>query len=211
MNEVYRQIFSMELIVITSPKPVEAEQHVCCQLFERGLQTLHLRKPAAGIAEWRRWLQVIPAQFHPRIMLHAHHGLAQEFAVKGLHFQETDSARATTTAKHQLVFSTSFHTLEAPRQPHAPFDYAFLSPIFQSISKKDYPAAFDLDAVRAAIPKSSVPLIALGGITVGKLAQVQALAFAGAAVLGAVWEHPKPLQAFEALRQRCALVKGLQE
>lgn len=199
----------MELIVITSPEPVEAEQHVCCQLFEIGLQTLHLRKPAAGLAELRRWLEVIPAEFHPRIMLHAHHDLAQEFAVKGLHFRETDSMRAAETSKHQLIFSTSFHTLEAPQQPQALFDYAFLSPIFQSISKKDYPAAFDLEAVRTTIPKSSVPLIALGGITADKLGQVQVLGFAGAAVLGAVWEHPKPLQAFEAFWQRCSLVKGL--
>ncbi len=52
-------------------------------------------------------------------------------------------------------------------------------------------------------------VFALGGVTVEKLAQVRALGFDGAAVLGAVWQATDPLAAFLALQAesealRCA-------
>ncbi|GAB3537443.1 thiamine phosphate synthase [Pontibacter brevis] len=189
----------MRLIVVTAPEWVGQEHEVCCRLFEAGLETLHLRKPEASITELRYWLQQLPEQCHGRVMLHSHHALAQEFAVKGLHFRETDRATAATTAKHQLTFSTSFHQLADVQHHHTQFDYAFLSPIFQSISKKDYPAAFSLDELEETLPKATLPVIALGGITAEKLPQVQELGFAGAALLGAIWEQPAPVEAFRNL------------
>ncbi|RDV16982.1 thiamine phosphate synthase [Pontibacter diazotrophicus] len=189
----------MQLIVITSPERVEREHEICFRLFELGLQTLHLRKPEAGINELRNWLQQLPEQYHSRLMLHTHHALAQEFAVKGLHFREANRAAAATTAKLDLTFSTSFHTLEDIQKPRSYFDYAFLSPIFHSISKKDYPAAFTLDELEETLPKATLPIIALGGIKSDKLPQVQELGFAGAAVLGAIWDQPEPVEAFRNL------------
>ncbi|MCJ8165130.1 thiamine phosphate synthase [Pontibacter sp. E15-1] len=191
----------MELIVITSPERVGQEQQVCCQLFALGLQTLHVRKPGATLPELRNWLQLLPERYHRHIMLHTHHALAQEFAVKGLHFRETERAATATTEKGRLIFSSSFHTLGAVQQPQPYLDYAFLSPVFQSISKKDYPAAFTSDDLKAALPKATLPLVALGGITAEKLPLVQNLGFAGAAVLGAVWGNPEPVQAYRRLLQ----------
>lgn len=189
------------LIVITSPEGVEREQQVCAEMFELGLQTLHLRKPGASMKELREWLQQLPEQYHGRVMLHTHHALAQELKVKGLHFREADRAVAASTPKHHLSFSTSFHTLEDIRQPQPYFDYAFLSPIFQSISKKGYPAAFAFDELKENLPKATLPIVALGGIKDEKLPQVQALGFTGAAVLGAIWQAADPVAAFKNLIQ----------
>lgn len=189
----------MQLIVITSPGAIEQEQQVCAEMFEFGLEALHLRKPEASRCELRNWLEALPEQYHNRVMLHTHHALAQEFAVKGLHFREADRATAATTAKSNLTFSTSFHTLEDILQHHIQFDYAFLSPVFQSISKKDYPAAFAIDELKKTLPKTTLPIVALGGIKPDKLPQVQELGFAGAAVLGTIWEQPEPVEAYRSL------------
>ena len=42
-------------------------------------------------------------------------------------------------------------------------DYAFLSPIFDSISKQGYSAAFDLSFLETAIANAKCPILALGG------------------------------------------------
>ena len=125
------------------------------QLLEQGLETLHVRKPGYSLAEMRQWLSQIPALHHPRLMLHQHHELAQEFRVKGLHFPEAVRATAATTPKEGLLFSTSFHQLQELPKPHPLFDYAFLSPVFDSISKEGYTAAFAEDDLRAVLQRAS--------------------------------------------------------
>lgn len=189
----------MQLLVITRPKQLEQEQQICAALFEHGLQTLHLRKPAASINELRKWLQQLPQEYHGRVMLHTHHRLAQEFAVKGMHFREADRGAAATTEKRGLTFSTSFHTLEGIHKPQPYFDYAFLSPVFQSISKNNYPAAFALEELKEILPQAQLPVVALGGIASEKMPLVRELGFAGAAALGAVWQTTDPVTAFKEL------------
>lgn len=71
--------------------------------------------------------------------------------------------------------------------------YQFLSPIFDSISKQGYHAAFDIESdkgktqLRDAISKAAVPVYALGGVTADKIPFLQSLGFSGAAFLGEVW------------------------
>lgn len=63
-----------------------------------------------------------------------------------------------------LTSSTALHQLEQLKEDHGNLDYAFLSPIFDSISKAGYNAAFaDHEQLRAAVAASPVPLYALGG------------------------------------------------
>lgn len=84
---------------------------------------------------------------------------------------------------------------------------SFLSPIYGSISKPGYEAAFpDADALASALAGARYPVLALGGVTPDKFEELRELGFAGAALLGAVWQAPDPVAAFEAaLRQAEAL------
>ncbi|MFT2008927.1 thiamine phosphate synthase [Pontibacter sp. 13R65] len=194
----------MKLIVITTPVPFAGEIPLVCQLLELGLETLHVRKPGFSYQEMQNYLNEIPLPYHSRLMLHSHHELAQECQLKGLHFPVAARATATTIPKQQLLFSTSFHKLGELYQPQPLFDYAFLSPIFNSISKVGYQAAFTPEAVQEALQKATVPVVALGGVSVDKLAAVREMGFAGAAVLGAVWQAAEPVKAFLELQQQTA-------
>lgn len=42
-------------------------------------------------------------------------------------------------------------------------DYAFMSPVFNSITKVGYGAAFDIDELAHAVKSCDLPVIALGG------------------------------------------------
>lgn len=85
--------------------------------------------------------------------------------MQGVHYSEAARAKAgIIQALPGLTSSTALHQLEQLREPHGSLDYAFLSPIFDSISKSGYSAAFDdLEQLSAAVAASPVPLFALGG------------------------------------------------
>lgn len=94
-----------------------------------------------------------------------------------------------------------FHSLNELQAYKKEYEYAFLSPIFDSISKKDHKASFDLEEVREKIQNRNI--IALGGIDEDKIEICRELGFAGVAVLGAIWGSNDPLQKFLLLNQLC--------
>ena len=110
-----------------------------------------------------------------------------------------------------LLQSTSLHALAQAAAPWGrELSYAFLSPVFDSLSKPGYAAAgFDAAAVRAvAAAPGAVPLVALGGVTAARLPEVAAMGFGGAAVLGGVWGADDPVAAVEDLLRRCDALRG---
>jgi thiamine-phosphate pyrophosphorylase len=72
----------MRLVVITPEAMQPGEPAVARQMMQRGLQTLHLRKPGATRAQLAEYLSELGAPWATRIMLHSHHDLAFDFQVK---------------------------------------------------------------------------------------------------------------------------------
>ena len=92
--------------------------------------------------------------------------------------------------KKGFTISFSLHSFEEIENLPCSLDYAFLSPIFQSISKQDYPSAFSKnDLVNFfQLRKSTTPIVALGGIREENLEQLQQIGFVGIALLGSIWQ-----------------------
>jgi len=67
-------------------------------------------------------------------------------------------------------------------------EYAFLSPIFDSISKKGYISNFDLVDVKEGLKSSNINVVALGGVTVGHEEVLKNTGFCGMARLGDFWK-----------------------
>lgn len=59
--------------------------------------------------------------------------------------------------------STAFHDLKQLQHDWGQLDYAFLSPIFDSISKEGYTASFDMPELQSSVASCTFPLYALGG------------------------------------------------
>ena len=191
------------LIVITSENHLANENDALNLLFCNGLETLHLRKPDWTIDAYRKWIREIDSIHHSKLVLHHHHELSEEFNLKGVHLTEgtrkslTDSASQYIQSMHhrQLTVSSSFHDRNDVEECALDLDYHFLSPVFDSISKKDYTGKmFDVSASRKKI-------IALGGIQSENVAEVNSLGFKGVAALGCIWNSENPVQAFQQLNQ----------
>ncbi|OUJ76018.1 thiamine phosphate synthase [Hymenobacter crusticola] len=197
------------LLLISPPEENPTEIPTLVQLFEAGLGLFHLRKPEWTEAQLADYLRAVPAELHSRIVLHSHYALAQQYALHGLHLP----ARSRLTWRPSLLpagqsLSTSFHTLAEVQQHRRRYDYVTLSPIFDSVSKAGYSSAFNLGALQKALGKlqrradCAPQVIALGGITVDTIGAAQKVGFAGAAVLGAVWQAPDPVTAFQAIKSK---------
>ena len=89
----------------------------------------------------------------------------------------------------------SCHTLEEVSRNKQHSDYVFLSPIFDSISKQGYRAAFTEQTLRQAHTTGIIDghVIALGGITPANARKALSLGFGGVAVLGDIWQSNDPV------------------
>jgi len=180
----------MELLVITRPDFI-GETSTCNELFAKGLRRLHLRKPEALRQQMANWIEGIEACYRSRIVVHDHFDLALQYGLGGIHLGRRNPDVPDWLDPGQFSISRSCHSLEEVKACQEDFDYLFLSPIFDSISKQGYRSAFTREALAGARDILSRNVYALGGITFGRLPEVERLGFAGAAMLGGFWNDSR--------------------
>lgn len=205
---LYRGDKQMELVVITLEKILKDEAIAINRLFSEGLQTLHLRKPDSSLTDLRILLMSIDTAYHHLIVLHDHFALTEEFNLKGVHLNRRNN---TPPVGEVLSISKSCHTWSELMDSGA-YNYVFLSPIFNSISKEGYTKAFSEEELIAARNDGRIhrKVYALGGISLKEIKQAATYGFGGVAVLGSLWgtyEEDKNedalLKRFDELRREC--------
>ncbi|MBP5345288.1 MAG: thiamine phosphate synthase [Bacteroidales bacterium] len=177
------------IIVITRPDFWEGEADAIVQLFDqRHIDRLHLRKPDASATEVARLVKELPSRLYPKISVHDHFDIADEYHLGGIHL----TGRHPVAPAHWCrLLSTSCHSMDELRQRrNEPFDYLSLSPIFDSISKAGYQAAFTREEIAQAHDEGLIDqrVLALGGVTFARLAEVEAMGFGGGMILGDAWK-----------------------
>ena len=188
----------MKWITITSPEFLSGEAIFIDKLFSQGLDLLHIRKPDAPLEAYKRFLLQLPKQWYSRIVLHEHFALAEEFGLHGIHLNRRYSV--APNAFHGSI-SCSCHTIEEVITQKESKDYVFLSPIFDSISKVGYQAAFSPTSLKQAAIENVIDekVIALGGITANNISLVKEWHFGGVALLGDIWKRMSDPQVDEYL------------
>jgi thiamine-phosphate pyrophosphorylase len=193
----------MKLILISDPLNVDNEHGILCSLFENGLEYFHLRKPQFSEKEMEEYLLKIPSDYFSRIVIHSHFYLAEKFAIKGMHVKVPFAG----IKENKFSYSASFHSLKEIEACEFKYDYAFLSPVFDSISKQDYRSTLNLTEVSSFLDKNiDKKIIALGGIDENNLSEILNCGFAGVAILGAVWKSKDSLKKFQILKNELMIL-----
>ena len=189
------------IIVITPEEVVQNETEIINQLFQEGLDLLHIRKPFIDQNEMKDFIQKIDSKFYSQLVLHSHYNLAENFNISRFHFREIDRKNGFFQSFTDKIISTSVHDIESFNHLNKEWEYAFISPVFPSISKKGYGENSTILNDIKKRDNSNVRLIALGGINEKNINEVFESKVDGVALLGAIWESDEPLNVFRKCRQ----------
>lgn len=176
----------MKLIVVTTPTFFVEEDKIITALFEEGLDILHLRKPKTSAIYSERLLTLIPEKYHRRIVTHEHFYLKEEFDLMGIHLNTRNPQEPHDYAGH---VSCSCHSIDEVKGKKHFYDYVFMSPIYDSISKEGYNSAYTAEELQQASKEKIIDskVMALGGIKLNNMQEVKSYGFGGAVVLGDLW------------------------
>ncbi len=194
------------MVVISNPFTVADEIKIIHSLFKEGLSLLHIRKPDFSELEMAQFIDQIELEFRDRIVLHNYHLLAEDFGINRIHFSEKERNRIHDfTARFpkpcRYNFSTSTHSIEDFNSLENNFDYAFLSPVFKSISKENYePKTNHFEALKSRT-NYKTKVIALGGIDSENTQKTIENGFDDIALLGTIWNNENPIKQFKLCQQ----------
>lgn len=180
-------------IVITLPYFFDGEAEQIVQLLHSSVDLIHIRKPESKAEELERLIMSIPSEYYPRLVLHDHHELAMKYHLHGVHL---NGRNPQPPMGWEGSVSKSCHSLEEVKEWKEKCDYVSLSPIFDSISKQGYHAAFSSTEIEEASRQGIIDkkVLALGGVTFNKIDDVLRMGFGGGMILGDAWKnvsHPQ--------------------
>jgi len=191
----------MKLVVITQSQKSESEIAAIIQMFEAGLNNLHVRKNRFSTKELEDYIKEIPEHFHNRIIIHSHHRLALKYNLKGFHFTSTHlkktfhlwwNTKMIYLRKPNLIKSISFRRLsELYLDEKVKTDYCFVGTMFHNVSGELF-SGFYPETVEAALTKSGKKIYARGGINEKSVELAYKLGFHGIALYGHLWKKTSP-------------------
>ncbi len=203
----------MRIVCFSQAKYYKDEHERLTQLFHAGLHILHIRKQDKSKGKLKHLISKIPEAYHSRIVLHDNFWLSYKFNLKGIHLTRKHRAKWFRTLffvkvlkflKPKLTLSCSLHHLsELNERFFYDYNYVFLSPVFDSISKKGHMAAFKKKDVKLALQKKKHKVYALGGITEKTIIEADQMGFDGVGVLGGLWKSKQQdyLEVFKRLKE----------
>ncbi|MBS2211242.1 thiamine phosphate synthase [Carboxylicivirga mesophila] len=178
----------MKPIVICYPTQLNKEVEAINALFEAGLEILHVRKPAYSEADMIAFIDSIDAQYHNRIVVHSHLSIVEPKGLRGVHFTSYNRHLIDDYSNKSLPKSISVHSMSELINLSESFNYALLSPVFESISKEGYGPAIDQTILKKFLSTiHDVKVLALGGIDHKNVDIAKELGFDGVVLHGHLW------------------------
>lgn len=206
------------LLVISSENTFDGEAKLIAAMFEDGLSTFHLRKPGLSKIEFEETLRQIPPKLYRKIVIHSHYELITKYNLGGVHFTNkflTKTKELNVISMYSairskgLTVSTSIHSLAELNQLAYRYNYVFLSPVFDSISKSGYLSQAKNFIGLKDHKTITTKVLGLGGISADNLNLALEIGFDGIAVLGAIWTSDNPVKSFNEIKNAYIVSKSM--
>jgi thiamine-phosphate pyrophosphorylase len=210
----------LKLIVISSPEGFEGEIKIVHELFELGMRHFHLRKPKFSTEQLKQYLDRINKKYRDRIIIHSHHELCISYKLRGIHLtrkhlknsflQSWFRMKYIKMRKPGVEVTAGMHTIGSMKRKNPGYNYVFLSPVFNSISKIGYRSTFNEESLISGLAKSNYEVIAMGGVDEDKIEKARAMGFDGVAILGGLWKSAEPVEKFKRIKELCKATDNTQ-
>jgi len=130
--------------------------------------------------------------------------VAREIESVGVHVGQSDGA--LDWVRHQIGSDRLLGiSIESPAQmallPENQVDYIGAGPVKLTLTKPDHAPPIGLEGLQEIVKRASVPVYAIGGLTLEDVVQVRESGAAGLAVVSAITRSNNPRQATQALIQ----------
>jgi thiamine-phosphate diphosphorylase len=177
-------------------------------LLSSGALVLQLRQKAMNEASFLDLaMQISYLRIHNRfkLIINSFMEVAQKVEADGLHLP-SQSKISISEARQKLgtnaLIGASVHSLEeAKRKIEEGADYLIFGSIYPSAGKPEGHPVQGVKKLAELTQKSSVPIIAIGGISLNRIAEVKSAGASGFSSLKAVYYNEKPHAAVKALSE----------
>lgn len=170
------------------------------QLREKELCTRDFLQLAREL-QYRLSLMKVPLVINDRV------DIALACGAAGVHLGQSDMdcTTARRIAGPEMVVGVSVSRVEEALRAEAEgADYLGVSPVFDTATKTDTPAATGLEGLRSIRGAVGLPLVAIGGINIGNAGDVVRNGADGIAVVSAIMSSSEPGAAARELRAAIA-------
>jgi thiamine-phosphate pyrophosphorylase len=173
---------------MTKPTFFVEEDKILTNLFEEGLENLHLYKPGASPMYSERLLTLLGEGYHSKITVHGHFYLKEEYRLKGIHI---DDAHTEPPTGYKGNVSRTCHLIEELKEAKKKSNYVFLHSIFDSQTNVDEKASFTMAQLEEAAKNDLIDkkVYALGGMNLDTVKAVKDLGFGGIVICGDLWNR----------------------
>lgn len=150
--------------------------------------------PEAGLAALFSRLRAVTAPYGAVLTLHGPAAQAQAVGADGVHLPAgSDAGAARALLGPGALIGLSVHGADEARTVQAgSVDYITASPVFLTRSKPGYGPALGPEGLQRFVLASPVPVLALGGVSIGTLAGCMEAGAQGVAVMGEMMRADQP-------------------
>ena len=173
---------------MTKPTFFVEEDKILANLFEEGLENLHLYKPGAAPMFSERLLTLLGDDYHHKITVHGHFYLKEEYRLKGIHI---DDAFTEPPSGYRGNVTRTCHAISELKEAKRHSNYVFLHSIFDSQTNADEKQSFTREELEAAAKQGLIDkkVYALGGMNLDNVKEAKALGFGGIVICGDLWNR----------------------
>jgi thiamine-phosphate pyrophosphorylase len=189
--KVNRTVESSITVLLQSP----SSNRIAVLVREKGL-------PQHNVAETLQILQPIARSAGARLLVHSYLSLALEFGLDGVHLaSHTALAPVRSQLLPKMLLGVSRHGSDPLDESDIGLaDYATMSPIYSPTSKpEDSRETLGPSGLRDCVQRSIRPLVALGGMQPGRIAEAMDQGAAAIAISGAILQADDPAAMLQAL------------
>ena len=178
----------MKLIVMTRPTFFVEEDKILANLFEEGLENLHLYKPGAAPMYSERLLTLLGEDYNRKISVHGHYYLKEEYNLRGIHI---DDAFTEPPVGYKGNLSRTCHAISELKETKKRANYVFLHSIFDSQTNADEKQSVTREELEKASKEGLIDkkVYALGGMNLDTIRLIKDLGFGGVVICGDLWNR----------------------
>jgi len=180
---------------------------IAAAVLAGGCAVLQLRAKHSNEAETRelaRALQALCARADVPFVLNDHVGLAAELGADGVHLGQSDMplSRARAIAARACIGLSTHSLAQALAAEQLGADLIGLGPVFATTSKANPDPVVGLTALRSIVARTTLPIVAIGGVDLTNINQVAETGVPLVACIGAICKAEDPRSAAAALHAR---------